>query len=233
MKDPGLYSGTGGNGEILDHPVVAAVKKFDACLENSPSSGNDHLISCLQEIKRECDIDISRRCLAGTNGAYKTFFKALSLFLNEPETFTLVLDSFCSLVNGQPDLIDIKGVELLTSALKQYKDNADTEVLIVRAIRLNCIKHESNRQEFIKNDYIISTSELLIVHKSNPDLVKEICISLRALTLDDDVRVPFGKAHENAKSIVTEGDALKAILLLCEGNHFACIQQPCLTLITH
>jgi len=218
VKDPGLYTGVGDNGEVLDHPVVAAVKKLDACLENAPCSAKDELIVCLQDIKKECDIDISRRCLAGTNGAYKTFFKALSLFVNEPDTFRLILDSFCSLVNGQPDLIDIKGVELLTSALKQYKENAETEVLIVRAIRLNCVKHESNRQEFIKNDYIVAASELLILHKSNPDLVKEICMSLRALTLDDDVRVPFGKAHENAKSIVTEGDALKAILLLCEEH---------------
>jgi hypothetical protein len=47
--------------------------------------------------------------------------------------------------------------------------------------------------------------------------VKLICCALRTLTLDDDVRVPFGKAHNHAKLIVTEAGALKKLLELSSG----------------
>lgn len=40
----------------------------------------------------------------------------------------------------------------------------------------------------------------------------EVARFVRALILDDDIRVPFGKAHEHAKHIVTEGKALKRLL---------------------
>ncbi|XP_005089754.1 armadillo repeat-containing protein 6 [Aplysia californica] len=218
VKDPSLYTESADSGDTHDHPVVTAVKKLDACLAGPPGAAQDEIVSCLQDVQKECDTDLSRRCLAGSNGAYDVLYKALCTYEKEPDTFRLVLSSFCALVNGQPDLIDCKGIELLMSALKQYRESAETEELIVRAIRLNCVKHEANRQEFVKHDYIITATELLTAHKSNPTLVKEICISLRTLTLDDDVRVPFGKAHETAKTIVTEGDALKAILSLCEEH---------------
>ena len=46
------------------------------------------------------------------------------------------------------------------------------------------------------------------------------CQALRVLTFDDDVRVPFGKAHEHAKMIVTEENAPKKILDICHGKYF-------------
>jgi len=217
VKDPSLY-GVNSEGETMDHPIVAAVKKLDSFVIDKSSSKPEEVIVCLQDIKKECDIDLSRRCLAGTNGAYTVFYKTLSAYMNEKDVFQQALLSFCSLVNGQPDLIDISGVELLISALKQYSETAEIEELIVRAVRLHCIKHEANRQAFIKNNYIIAVTDLLAAHKTNAGLVKEICMSLRALTLDDDVRVPFGKAHETSKTIVTEGDALSAILALSKEH---------------
>lgn len=35
-------------------------------------------------------------------------------------------------------------------------------------------------------------------------VVKEVCVVLRALTLDDDVRHEFGKAHEHAAAIARQ-----------------------------
>lgn len=231
VKEPSLYIGTSDNYEKLDHPVVAAVKKLDNLLE-STSPKEEELLSCLQDIKKECDIDLARRCLAGTNNASSVLFKALSSYEKQPDIFCQVLASYCSLVNGQPDLIDMKGIEFLSGVLKHYKDDPKTEELIIKAIRLNCVKHEANRQEFIKKDLIIDATKVLNAQKSNASLVKEICMILRSLTMDDDIRVPFGKAHESAKSIVTEGDALHTILTLCEehGNDPKVLAELFLTL---
>ena len=169
-------------------------------------------------IQKECDIDLARRCLAGSNGAYLVLLKMMTSFQESIDMLSCVLSSFCALVNGQPDLLTTEGTDLLMSLLKRYKENPETLVLVVRAIRLNCVKHEGNRQAFIQRELIIFLTDCLKEHKSQPTLIKEICMCLRALTLDDDIRVPFGKAHENAKTIVTEGDALRAILELCEGE---------------
>lgn len=213
VKDPSLYSTT--SREVKDHPVIAALRKLSLDLDNSATT-NSEILASLSVIQNECDTDLARRCLAGSNGAYPILYKALSHYKDEPETLKSVLASFCALVNGQPDLIDSSGIELLMSLLKSYQYSAEALELVIRAIRLNCVKHEKNRGEFVQHGLITLLTELLLQNGSN-SVVKEICMCLRALTVDDDVRVPFGKSHDNAKAIVTEGDALKAILHLCEG----------------
>jgi len=52
----------------------------------------------------------------------------------------------------------------------------------------------------------------------SPSTTKEACGVLRSLTLDDDVRVQFGKAHEHTKLIVTEHSGLERLFRFIEGN---------------
>ncbi|CAG5114583.1 unnamed protein product [Candidula unifasciata] len=214
VKEPSLYS-TNEDGQVLDHPVTSALKKLSVTLDNSDIN-NTQVVEALKSIQTECDSDFARRCLAGSSNAYPILYKALLHYRDDPEHLKAVLKTFCSLVNGQPDLIDDKGIELLICLFKNYQDVSDVLKLIIRAIRLNCLKHEKNRQEFIQMNLIPMLTDLLTVQKSNPTIIKESCICLRSLTLDDDVRVLFGKGSENAKSMVSEGDALRAVLQLCE-----------------
>lgn len=58
---------------------------------------------------------------------------------------------------------------------------------------------------------------MLKTHKKNASIVKEVCQVLRTLTLDDDPRVPFGKAHDHAKLIVLEANALDLLLDVAKG----------------
>ena len=55
-------------------------------------------------------------------------------------------------------------------------------------------------------------ADVLKTHQSDAAIVKEVCQMFRTLTLDDDPRVPFGKAHDHAKMIVTEAEALELLL---------------------
>ncbi|ESO93248.1 hypothetical protein LOTGIDRAFT_189885 [Lottia gigantea] len=208
IKEPSLFTS---GGDQTTHEVVVAIEKITNCLEGKTTDG---LKDSLQKLKSECDTDLARRCLAGKNGAYPVLMKALDIYKEEPVWLTDILNTFCSLVNGQPDLLDEEGVTKLVSYVTIFP--VSLKPLVIKLIGFLCVKHEQNRQLFVLNDIINSLSELLAEYKSQPDLVKEICVGFRVLTLDDDIRVPFGKAHEHAKMIVTEGDALKRIIDVCK-----------------
>ncbi|KAL8602261.1 hypothetical protein ACOMHN_022774 [Nucella lapillus] len=216
IKDASLYA-TGEDGDSTTiHPVVAAVQKLSLTL-NSEAPDVASVIADLGVVRDECCIDLSHRCLAGKNQAYPMLLKILRTFSAEERIVEATLQAFCALVNGQPDLLEEEGSSLFVQYLTDFREKSQVLVLVVRLIRLFCVKHESNRQTFVAKDLIKLLSRLLQSQQSDPELVKEICSALRVLTFDDDVRVPFGKAHEHAKMIVTEGDALKAILQICKA----------------
>ncbi|XP_067667203.1 armadillo repeat-containing protein 6-like [Haliotis asinina] len=212
VKDGSLYSAGGAGGDDVIHPVIKAVQDLSLVSNNTDV---EQVMSMLSVVQSECDVDLSRRCLAGSNNAYPVLSEMCRKHEENPVMLTTIMRTFCSLVNGQPDLLDENGCAMFTEYLRKYKSNADLLELIIRAIRFMCIKHEENRQNFVSKDIIVILSELLDESKKSPSVVKETCTLFRVLTNDDDVRVPFGKAHEHAKMIVTEGNALERILNIC------------------
>ena len=124
----------------------------------------------------------------------------------------------CALCNGQPDVLDARGTLFFVELLRSDKISAEAVVGCVMLIRLTCVKHETNRQAYVSADLVPVLIKVLETHKDNASIVKEVCFALRVLTFDDDIRVPFGKAHEHAKMIVTEADALSKILGICKGS---------------
>ena len=174
--------------------------------------------ACLEVIKAECDIDLAHRCLVGRKGTYKPLMKHLHLCKNDIHLFLHVVETIVSLINGQPDLLDNNGIKEICGYLNEFKSDSDISVSLVKLVRNSCIKHESNRQNYVGAGIIEHFVGVLVEQKKNAACVKEVCYALRVLTFDDDVRVPFGKAHEHAKMIVTEADALKTILDICTGK---------------
>lgn len=61
-------------------------------------------------------------------------------------------------------------------------------------------------------------AKVLSSHKEHDRVVTEACVLMRTLTLDDDPRVPFSKAHDHAKMIVTEANALDILLEIAKGK---------------
>ncbi|KAL5004038.1 hypothetical protein ScPMuIL_017494 [Solemya velum] len=211
VQEPRSYAG---DGEATEHLVLTALRDLKLSIETA--SDQEKVLTCLKDIKSECDVDLSRRCLAGSNEAYPLLMKSLENFKTNPICFRETLLALCSLMDGQPDLLNDSGSSCLIDLIEEKKSDCDLLELLVRLIRLTCMKHETNRQSFVKKNIITILSELLQHNKKSPKVVKEVCSAFRVLTYDDDIRVPFGKAHEHAKMIVTEGDALKNILELCE-----------------
>jgi hypothetical protein len=79
-----------------------------------------------------------------------------------------------------------------------------------------CLKHEQNRQLLI--EFEIAPLMTKQFSCGSPLVVRQVCAVMRSLIMDDDIRVPFGKAHDHARLIASECGALKSITSLLHGN---------------
>lgn len=210
IQDPSLY---GSNGEKKELPVISALNSLKSSLS---ANKEEDILQGLAQLKLECDKDLAVRCTAGNNDAYNTLLQAVEKYKDNLSLLKQTLLSMISLTNGQPDLLDNKGKELFLELLELHSSNPEVLELVLLFIRNTCIKHEENRQSFVKLCLIEKLASILKTQGSQANIVMVTCQTLQVLTFDDDIRVPFGQAHEHAKMIVTEGNALKLIIDLCK-----------------
>ena len=158
--------------------------------------------------------------MAGKNNAYGLLIDALEKSESNRALMIETLTTLVSLCTGQPDLLDGKGMDLLMGYIRKFDKEKDAELtaLAILVIRTTCIMHEQNRVELVERGLIALLAETLDNNRNNGLIVKEACGALRVLTNDDDVRAVFGKAHEHAKIIVTEENALRKIMNIAHGE---------------
>ena len=217
IQDPTLY---GADGEKKELPVVTVLNT----LKSSLSENNEQeILEGLSQLKLECDRDLAVRCTAGNSDAYSVLLSAVENFKDNVPLLKQTLTAKISLTNGQPDLLDNKGKELFLELLDLHSSNPDVLELVILFIRNTCIRHEENRQSYVKLGLIEKLASILKSQGNQSTVVMVTCQTLQVLTFDDDIRVPFGQAHEHAKRIVTEGNALKIILDLCKGQYVICL----------
>jgi hypothetical protein len=211
IQDPTLYEADGAKKEL---PVISALNNLSSSLS---TDNEEQILNDLAKLKLECDKDLAVRCTAGKNNAYSVLLKAVERYKNNASLLKQTLMSLISLTNGQPDLLDNRGMELVLELLETYSSNPEILESVLLFIRNTCIRHEENRQSYVKLGLIAKLASVLQTKHSESSVVMLTCQTLQVLTFDDDVRVPFGKAHEHAKMIVTEGNVLKIIIDLCKG----------------
>lgn len=175
----------------------------------------DQLSKALKTLQLQCNDDNENRKFATHHGALKDLLSSIKHLQNDPEHLAPALEALSSLINGQADLLDREALNLLFKILKDFGKEGQLLEQSLKVIRYSCIKSESNRQTFVSLDIIPLLIETLKIHKSNARVTKEICILLRVLIFDDDMSVPYGKAHEHAKMIVAE----KAFLVILDALH--------------
>ena len=174
------------------------------------------LLEGLKDLSLECDKSESNRKFAASTDALNLLFSSCNhcYLLKDKNNLAASLDALCSFLHGQGELADAKMIEFLASCLKELKEEILVE-RIVKAIRVACIKSESNRQTFVANDVIPCLVATLNDFRQSSAFVKETCTALRVFTFDDDMSVAFGKAHDHAKLIVAE-NAFAVILDIME-----------------
>jgi hypothetical protein len=202
-------------GSSSDHAVLKILKQLQSLLETPVENINiSDFKTILNNLKSEFDIDIARKVLAGKNNAYSLLVDSFEKFEDNDEINHLTLNCLTSLMTGQPDLLDEQGVKIIVRCLNKESDSIKQQAL--RWARQCCLMHESNRQMIIEFEIGVKLNDMMV--GATPVLVRHACMVMRCLVLDDDIRVPFGKAHEHARLIACDYGGLKTITQLLNSK---------------
>ncbi|XP_056374162.1 armadillo repeat-containing protein 6 [Hyla sarda] len=196
------------------HDILRTLESLRKAVETSSVSSVSEL---LVKFGDQCKQGMAHRYLAGQKFAYPVVLEAWKLCERDRETLLNALYAMSSLTDGQPDLLEGVGQELLTHAFQNYSKDAEVILLAIRLTRHVCLKHEQNRQAFVKAGILRYLTQAISNHGTDPDVVREACSALRIMTFDDDIRVPFGHAHDHAKMIVMENAGLKLLIEAAKG----------------
>ena len=193
--------------------IVDALEKIKTSLQEEEA---EPLLEGLNGLSLECNKNENNRKFAASKDALNLLYNSCNhgYLLKDNNVLGASLDALSSLLSGQGELVNSNMIEFLANSLKELKE----DILfgkIVKAVRIACVKSESNRQTFVANGVIPCLVSALMEYKKSSEIIVEICSALRVFTFDDDMSVAFGKAHEHAKLIVTE-NALSIILNIME-----------------
>ena len=184
--------------------ILSHVDALDNIRDHLAAGNEEDLLNDLKKLCQELNKDESNRKLAESQGAGALLLASCKHCVKNEELLTAGVDAFGSFLNGQGNVASSETIQFLLQCLKDFKDRVNLSAVLIKAIRLSCIKSEANRQTFVHGDIIPTLINTLKTHQQCPLVIKEACFALRVLTFDDDMSVPFGKAHEHAKLIVAE-----------------------------
>nr|XP_013002985.1 armadillo repeat-containing protein 6 isoform X2 [Cavia porcellus] len=194
-------------------PINALWQALDDLREAVASSQPQDVSAHLARFCEQCHEHRACRFLAAQKGAYPTILAACKLAVaGDRDLLLKALSALAALTDGQPDLLDADGLQLLVATLAQNTDEADVTCSGIRCVRHACLKHEQNRQALVKAGALPLLTGAIAQHGRRADVVREACGALRVMTFDDDIRVPFSHAHDHAKMIVQENRGLKVLI---------------------
>merc|ERR1719462_976175 len=111
-------------------------------------------------------------------------------------------------MDTNPDHLEAQGVEQMYNLLTSPEENV--LVAALDWMLICCVRHEGNRQALVDRPGLLSRTADLASEKGN-EVVGMVCKLWVQLVQDDDVRVPFGKAHEHARELVEVHHALTVL----------------------
>ncbi|KAM9112141.1 armadillo repeat-containing protein 6 [Pangshura tecta] len=200
---------TSENGQEQKHDIL---QRLDSLRKSIADSALGEVGEQLVRFSEQCREQLAVRYLAGQKGACPVVLAACKLASGDRSAMLKALHALSALMDGQPDLLDSAGQELLLQTLKENADDAEMTLAGIRCIRHACLKHEQNRQELVKGGILPLLTGAIVRHGDCAGVVREASSALRVMTFDDDIRVPFGHAHDHAKMIVSENNGLKILI---------------------
>ncbi|XP_069072628.1 armadillo repeat-containing protein 6 [Pleurodeles waltl] len=204
-----VRTSTGENEGEPTHPILQTLETLKKSVDSEDLSEiGDNLIS----FSEECRQGLAHRCLAADKNAYPVVLAAWKLSPADRDFTLKALCALSSLTDGQPDLLEPVGQKMLLSTLTENAHDAELALVGIRLVRHVSLRHENNRQSLVKAGILPLLTGALVQHITEADVVREAASALRIMTFDDDIRVPFGHAHDHAKMIVTENNGLKVII---------------------
>uniref|UniRef100_G1U577 Armadillo repeat containing 6 n=1 Tax=Oryctolagus cuniculus TaxID=9986 RepID=G1U577_RABIT len=185
----------------LQEPTHEVLKALDALRESLSCSRPQEVAAHLSRFCDQCKQHKGSRFLAAQKGAYPTVLAACKLAAAGDANLLLpALNALSALTDGQPDLLDTQGLQLLVATLAQNADAADPTCSGIRCVRHACLKHEQNRQGLVKAGVLPLLTGAITRHGGHAGVVREACWALRAVTLDDDILM-IVQEHGGLKSV--------------------------------
>ncbi|KAH1174925.1 armadillo repeat-containing protein 6 [Mauremys mutica] len=220
---------TSENGQEQNHDIL---QTLDSLRKSIADSALSEVGEQLVRFSEQCREQLAVRCLAGRKGACPVVLSACKLASGDRSAMLKALHALSALMDGQPDLLDSAGQELLLQTLKENADDAEMTLAGIRCIRHACLKHEQNRQELVKGGILPLLTGAIVRHGDCAGVVREASSALRVMTFDDDIRVPFGHAHDHAKMIVSENNGLKILIEAAKAftDDSSVLRELCATL---
>lgn len=211
--------------------ILSYLDALDIIRTSLQQDESEPLLEGLKKLSLECNKSENNRKFAASKDALSLLYSSCNsgYLFKDNGVLATSLDALSSFLVGQGDLADAKIIEFLANCLKELREDILMEKT-VKAVRVACIKSESNRQTFVEHGVIPRLVSNLKEYKHASEIVTSTCAALRVLTFDDDMSVAFGKAHEHAKLIVAE-NAFAIILdtmKTCEDVEVA--SELCVTL---
>ena len=224
----------GDGDEPQPDPIMVALDEYKAliALEEVTTEALETSVNALITQLKDKPV----RVLLGNSGAVVVMMAAVDKFepqakASEPGSeanFLLAMKAMNGLVHEQPDLLGkvqdaclaqaaasgetaVPTAEILRVVkwITNHPTDAAIQEATLKTARYGCFMHESNRQAFVKAGLIDLCLDAHVAHEA---VVVQVVLTLRALTRDDDPRVPFGKANEHIKLICTEYKGLQRLL---------------------
>ncbi|XP_038019939.1 armadillo repeat-containing protein 6 isoform X2 [Motacilla alba alba] len=217
------------NGQRQKHQILLTLESLGRAVAEQDAA---RLREQLSSLAAQCKEQPASRCLAGRSGAYAAVLSACRLAAEDRDLLLRALSALAALLDGQPDLLDAAGRELLLRSLRERRDDAEATLAAVRCVRRACLKHERNRQAFVKGGVLPVLTGAIARHGGSAELVGTAASALRVMTFDDDIRVPFGHAHDHAKMIVLENDGLRVLIEAAKAftDNSGVLSELCATL---
>jgi len=194
-------------GVSLSNIVISekGVHEVVECLEKlKPENDPEIKIEALKKIQENCADDLAQRVLATNNGAYSFLLR----LAGENESVDVRRESLKCLavvMDTNPDHLETQGIATLEISLKHN----DLSLAALDWLLVCCVRHEENRQSIVNSPNMIEIQKL--ISSGTRDHQLRVSRIWMALVQDDDIRVPFGKAHDHAREIVEKHDALKIL----------------------
>ncbi|XP_056368567.1 armadillo repeat-containing protein 6 isoform X6 [Oenanthe melanoleuca] len=217
------------NGQRQKHQILLTLESLSRAVAGPDEAEVPRQLSALAA---QCREQLAFRYLAGRNGAYPVLLSACQLAAGDRDLLLQALSTLAALLDGQPDLLDAAGQQLLLRELRERREDAEMTLAGIRCVRHACLKHEQNRQDFVKGGILPLLTGAITQHGHSAEVVRAAASALRIMTFDDDIRVPFGHAHDHAKMIVLENDGLRVLIEAAKAfrDNSGVLSELCATL---
>ena len=168
------------------------------------ATSEQELVANCKILQDECSKGLAEKVMATKHNGYPLLLEVALRFDELPVAYIAAVKALSALLAANPDPFDEKGFGLILHCLEQESEPAAVSagLSLTHAV---CVRHEINRQNLVKNGLLDRLDKVFDSHTAQ---VSGIWFSL---VQDDDVRVPFGKAHDTARDIVENHGALEKL----------------------